>query len=226
MLAVEVFSRDVSHNKYQKTHMSIRPHHAHTYKTLSRNCFCLLAQPSSFEGMSTRDRLPKAHANHLPSLTVVMEPEHAHQLLKMIVEHRVVHACIDIVDSLGHDRVARKNVQRDAGRSEEGRRVHAQPAKVANDKATEFMWRREIEARDGVLWMCFEGDAILQHRREERGKEKAHETAGDGCTQLPLSTGNGAPTCSTHSSSHLMRLSSVSSANTLTMLGVTPSVPA
>jgi hypothetical protein len=111
--------------------------------------------------MTARDRLPKAKANHLPSLPTVVKPEHAQQLLEMIVYRGVVHAGIDIIEGLGDDRVARNDVQRDARRSKEGRRVHAQPAKVTNNEATEFMWRCEREARDGILRMCLKGDAIL-----------------------------------------------------------------
>jgi hypothetical protein len=128
--------------------------------------------------MTTRDRLPKAHAYHLPPLTAIVESKHAHELLEMIVEHGVVHARIDVVERLGDDRVAREDVQRDARRREEGRRVHAQPAKVADHEATEFVGRREGEARDGVLRMRLESDAVSHHRRQERGEEKAHESAG------------------------------------------------
>ena len=145
----------------EKTHVSICTYHTHTHETLSRYCFCLLAQPGLFEGMTTRDRLPKAKANHIPPLPIVVKPEHAHQLLEMIVEHGVVHACIDIIEGLSNDRVARNDVQRDARRSKEGRRVHAQPAKVTNNEATKFMRRCERESRDGILRMCLKGNAIL-----------------------------------------------------------------
>src|SRR6266404_3747132 len=111
--------------------------------------------------MTTRDRLPKAYVDHLPSLPIVVEPKDTHQLLEMIMDHGVVHTCINIIECLGDDRVARSDVQRDACRSEQGRRVHAQPAKVTNDEATKFMRRCEREACDGVLWMCLEGDAVL-----------------------------------------------------------------
>src|SRR5258708_5224553 len=145
----------------KKTHMSVCANHPHTHETLSRDSFRLLAQPSLFKGMTTRDRLPKACAYHFPSLTVVVQPKDAYQLLEMIVDHGVVHACIDIIECLGDYRVARNDVQRDACRSKEGWRVHAQPAKVANNEATEFVWRRQGEARDGVLRMCLEGNAVL-----------------------------------------------------------------
>jgi len=161
----------------EKTHESVRPHHPHTHETLSRYRLHLLAQPSLLEGMATRDRLPKARANHLPPLTVIVEPEYAHELLEMVVEHGVVHARVDVFERLADDRVAGHDVQRDPRRCEEGRRVHAQAAKVADDEAAKLVRLREREARDGVLRMCLERDAILQHRRQEGGKEEAHETA-------------------------------------------------
>ena len=126
--------------------------------------------------MPTRDRLPKARAYHVPSLTVIVEPKHAHQLLEMVVEHGVVHPRVHVVKRLDDDRVAGRDVQRDSRRCKEGRRVHAQAAKVADDEPAKLVRLREREARDGVLRMCLERDAVLQHGRQERGKEEAHET--------------------------------------------------
>lgn len=127
--------------------------------------------------MTTRDRLPKARAYHLPPFAVIVEAKHAHQLLEMVVEHGVVHARVDVVKRLADDRVAGHDVQRDSRRCEECRRVHAQATKVADDETAKLVRLREREARDGVLRVCLERDAILQHRRQERGKEEAHETS-------------------------------------------------
>ena len=93
------------------------------------------------------------------------------------MDHRVVHARVDVVERLGDDRVARHDVQRDARRCEERRRMYAQAAKIADDEAAKFVWCGEREARDGVLRMRLEPDTVLEHRRQERVKEDAHETA-------------------------------------------------
>jgi len=37
--------------------------------------------------------------------------------------------------------------------------------------------RLEREARNRILWMGLEGDAVLKHWWKERGKENAHEAA-------------------------------------------------
>src|SRR5712672_1526640 len=106
-----------------------------------------------------------------------MQPKHAHQLLEVIAYHGVVHMHIDIIERLSNDRMAPMNFQHYTRRCEEGRWVHAQTTKVTNHETPYFVRRLEREARDGVLWMGLEGDAVLKHRRNERGKENAHEDA-------------------------------------------------
>jgi hypothetical protein len=158
-----------------------------------------------------------------------MEPKHPHQLLEMIVEHRVVHERIDVIERLGSDRVARVSTQRNTCGGEKSRRVHAYRTKVTYNEATEFVWRRERETRDGILWVCFKSNAILEHRREECGKEKARETIAGRVQPHRYKNFDLEWTLagwSTHSSSHLIRFSSVSNPNALTTLGVIPSVPA
>ena len=151
--------------------MSIHPSHAHAHEAFPWKCLHLLAQPSLLKRMTPRDRLPQAHAYYLPSFAIIVEPKHAHELLEMIVEHGMVHARVDVVEGVSDDRVTRNDVQRDASGHEKCRWMHAQSSKVTNHKSAKFVRGREGKARDGILWVCFERDAVFQHRRQECSEE-------------------------------------------------------
>ena len=107
--------------------------------------------------------------------------------------------------------------------------MHAQTTKVTNHETPYLVRRLEREARDGVLWMGLASDAVLKHRRKEHARScTTHDSTPADIKWAPRvwEEGGGRSESETHSSSHLMRLSSVSSAKTPTTAGVTPSVPA
>ena len=106
VLATSALVKKAFRSGHKWTYVSIHPSHAHAHEAFPWKCLCLLTQPSPLERMTRWDRLPKTRAYYLPSFAIIVKFKHSHELLEMIMEHSVVHACVDVVDRISDDRMA------------------------------------------------------------------------------------------------------------------------
>lgn len=120
--------------------------------------------------MMLRDLLAQAPTNRGPTDAVAMQPEHANKLLQMIVDDGVIQPGIDVFKRVGQDRMVWVNDAIEGleiGGRDDGRRMHAKTAKIANNESLQFA-RLEVEPGQGILRMGFKRDAVCDDRGEKR----------------------------------------------------------
>lgn len=179
-----------THNKQtkknKKTHKSIHATHAHPQEALPIHRLLVLAHPRRAQPMAHRDRFVQAPPYHGPPAPTIVQPEHADELLQVVVEHGVVHARVHVLQRRREDGVGRvdKGVWLEiawegaGGRVERGQ-VDPQPAKVPDYEAQQLWLVRgrgwDGEAGEAVLRVAFKCDAVVDDGWEECGKEDSHE---------------------------------------------------
>ena len=107
-----------------------------------------------------------------PRATVAMQPQDAREALEVVVDERVVQLLRGLLARRRHDAVTReKRELGPCGRSQR-RGMHAQPAEVAHDEAG---WRQggAGEAQERILWVGFEGHAIVEQGWDDGRHEEA-----------------------------------------------------
>jgi len=121
----------------------------------------------------------QALSHDIPSLSGIMQPQDPDELLEMIVEDRVVHPHIDVLNCVCDDTVAGHGVRRgfDPGRLAQRLWMHADTAKVADDKSENARWLSvQGKAHQGVLWVCLEPNSVDEHWWKECCEEDSDKT--------------------------------------------------
>lgn len=108
-----------------------------------------------------------------------MQAQDPDELLEMVVEDRVVHSHIHILNRVCDDTVPGNGVrlQFDPCRLAQRLWMNTDTAKVPDDKTEDARCIRiRGYAYQGVLWMCLKPDSIDEQRRKERREEDSNET--------------------------------------------------
>jgi hypothetical protein len=106
-----------------------------------------------------------------------VQPQHAREALQVVVDEGVVELLRGVFARRRHDAVLREEGEfrvaaAATGRCGERRGVYAQPAEIAHHEAG-GRERRAGEAQERVLWVRFEGDAVVEERWDDPRYEKA-----------------------------------------------------